>query len=116
MNRNALFVVFSLVLVALITACQPAAPDTNRDVARTANANAAPTKEPVHRAAVETEVLRLEREWAETIKTHNVDVVRRTLAEDVVMTYPDGTTGDKASELRDTERAALTADSWEVVD
>ena len=115
MNRHALPVVLSLVLVAFVSACQPTvAPDTNRDAARTAAAS--PTKEPVDRAAVEAEVTRLEREWIETIKTHNGDVVKRILADDVVMTYPDGATGTKADEIRDNDRTAFTADSWDVVE
>ena len=114
MNRHALLVVFSLVLVALITACQPAAPDTNRDAARTLTAaSPSPT---VDRAAIETEVLRMEREWTETIKSHNPDVLKRTLADDLVMTYPDGTVGTKASEIEDSEKAVLNAESWDLVD
>jgi len=115
MNRHALPGALSLVLVVFVTACQPTvAPDTNRDAATTATAS--PTKEPVDRASIEAEVTRLEHEWVETIKTHNGDVVKRILADDVVMTYPDGATGTKADEIRDNERMAFTADSWDVVD
>src|SRR5262245_3195969 len=99
MNKSALPIMFSLVLAGLITACQPAAPDTNLEATR---ATASPTKEPVDRAAIETEVLRVEREWAQTIKSYDVEVVKRSLADEVVMTYPDGTTGTKADEVRGT--------------
>ena len=115
MNRHALPVVLSLVLVGLITACQPAvAPDTNRDATKTATA--APTKEPVDRAAIEAEITRLEREWADTLKTHNADVVKRVLADDAMMTYPDGTTGTKADEVRYAETSVFNADSFEIVE
>jgi hypothetical protein len=115
MNRHALPAVFSLVIaLAFLTSCQPAAPDTNREAAKPVNANVA--KETVDRAAIEVDLLRLEREWIETIKTHNAEVVKRILADDVVMTYPDGTTGTKAEEVSYAEQASFNADSWDLVD
>ena len=113
MNRHALPLVLSLVLVGFITACEPAA-DTNRNAAQPVQAS--PTKEPVDRAAIEAELTRLEREWADTIKTHSADVVKRVLADDAVMTYPDGTTGTKADEVRYAETSAFNAESYEVLE
>jgi ketosteroid isomerase-like protein len=97
----------------LISACQPAT-DTNRNAAQPAQTS--PTKEPVDRAAIEAEVTRLEREWADTIKTHSADVVKRVLADDAVMTYPDGSTGTKADEIRYAETSAFNADSFDIIE
>jgi ketosteroid isomerase-like protein len=113
MTRHALPAVLLLALVGLISACQPA-PETNRNAAQPAEAS--PTKEPVDLAAIEAEVTRLEREWANTMKTHSADVVKRVLADDAVMTYPDGTTGTKADEIRYAETAVFNADSFEITE
>jgi hypothetical protein len=38
------------------------------------------------------------------------------LADDIVITYPDGQIGTKADEVRTVETGAVTADAWEVLD
>ena len=42
--------------------------------------------------------------------------MRKILADDLVITYPDGNIGTKSSELSDIEYGALTADGWLVSD
>ena len=115
MNRNALPIAISLMLlVAGLSSCQPAAPDTNREAAKTANANTA--KETINPAAIEAEVLTREKAWADGAQRHDVDSVRKILADELIITYPDGNTGTKASELSDIESGAVTMDAWEVTD
>jgi ketosteroid isomerase-like protein len=115
MNRNSLGLVISLFGIMMgLSACQPASPDTNRDVTKTANANTA--KEVVNPVAIEAEITKLENDWAAAIQRHDVDAVRKILADDVVMTYPDGTTGNKASELSDMETGVVTVEGWELSD
>ena len=101
----------SLILAAL-AGCQPAAPETNRN----ATATAEPTKELFNPAAIEAEVVRLEKEWARALTTRDVDAYRRIEADDIVLTYPDGITGTKADDIRDIESGALTVESYEVVE
>jgi hypothetical protein len=114
MNRHALPIAISLMLpVAGLSSCQPAAPDTNR-AATTANANIA--KETVNPTAIEAEVLRLEKAWADGGHRHDAESVRKILADDLIITYPDGNTGTKASELSDIESGAITMDAWDVSD
>ncbi len=117
MKRNvlsaALSVVVALVVLSL-SGCQAAAPETNREATTTANANSA--KETVDVVAIEAELVKLEREWAAATKNHDADAVRRVVADDAVITYPDGVTGTKAEEVRSIESGAITADSWEVLD
>ncbi|HSB29182.1 MAG TPA: nuclear transport factor 2 family protein [Pyrinomonadaceae bacterium] len=115
MNRNLAPLAIALItLVFGMSACQPAAPDTNRDATRTANANA--VKEVVNPVAIEAEIIKLEKDWAAAAQRHDVEAIRRILADDLTMTYPDGTTGTKTSELSDVESGAVTADSWELSD
>ena len=60
--------------------------------------------------------MKLEREWATAAQTHNAEAVRRIVADDVLMVYPDGTTATKADEVRTIESGAITADAWEMLD
>src|SRR4030095_5790506 len=96
-----------------LAGCQPAAPDTNRNAAVTTSTPAQPTFNP---AAIEAEVLKLDREWANVIKTYDVEAMRRIEADDVILVYPDGTTGTKADDIRDVEARNITVDSFEVAD
>ena len=114
MKRNALLVACCLVTTIFgFSACQPAAPDTNRAVTNTAaNAN----RETVNPVAIEAEITRIEKEWSAAAQRHDAEAVGKYLADDLVMTYPDGTTGTKSSELRDIASGAMTVDSWEIAD
>ena len=115
MNRSSLWLVLSvLALIMGMSACQPASPDTNRDASKTANANV--TKETLNPVAIEAEITRLENEWATAAQRHDASAVRKFLADDLLMTYPDGSTGSKTSELSTIESGAITADAWELFD
>ena len=111
MSRNALSIAILLSLALTFAACQPAAaPDTNR------NAAAVATPEPINTAAIEAEITKLENLWAAAAQKHDAAAVGKILAEDLVLVYPDGSMGTKASELRDIEGGAMTADAWELAD
>jgi ketosteroid isomerase-like protein len=115
MNRNALSAALAVVVVLVVLAssgCQPS-PDTNRNAAAT---NTSPVRETVDTAAIEAELIKLEREWAAAVKNRDAEAVRRILADDAVITYPDGVTGTKADEVQSIETGAITADSWELLD
>jgi ketosteroid isomerase-like protein len=80
----------------------------------TANANAnAPA---ANTAAVEAELSQMEHDWANTVKTRDVETVKRIEAEDITLVYPDGTTGNRAQDIKDIESGALTADAWDLSD
>jgi ketosteroid isomerase-like protein len=115
MTRTAtMLALYAILLTVMLTlgACQPAAPNTNRSAAPSAS----PSTEPFNPAAIETEVLRLDKEWANVIKTRDLDALRRIEADDIVLTYADGTTGTKADEIRDVESGNVTVDSFEVLE
>ena len=111
MKTSVLALVVTAVAVVL-TGCQPAL-DTNRNAAL---ATASPQKEAFDPAAIEAEVIKLEREWADANKTHNAEAARRIVADDAVIVYPDGNVGTKAIEVQTIESGAITADSFEMVD
>ena len=116
MNRKALSIALALA-VAIIgivsTACAPGA-DTNRGASLTTNKNTG--VEPVDSASVETALKKLEADWSNAYKTKDAAAIRRVLASDITLTYPDGSTGTLADEVQMTETGAFTADSWEVLD
>lgn len=115
MIRNLLCLLLLLIALAIgMSACQPASPDTNRDATKAANANV--SKETVNPVAIEAEITKLENDWATAAQRHDANAVRKFLADDLVMTYPDGTTGNKTSELSVIESGAMTADAWELSD
>lgn len=111
MKRRGSWFVLSLVFsLVLLSGCQKAADDTNRAAAP------CPTPETINTAAIETELLRIENDWPRIVKEKDVEAVKRVEADDGVFVYPDGTIGDKNTDIQDMERGALTADSWEVMD
>lgn len=111
MNRIALALLAGLIVVVL-SGCQPAA-DTNRNLAA---ASSTPAKETFDPAAIEAELIRIEREWINAGKTHNAEAVKGFLADNVVLIYPDGTTATKAEEIRTIESGAITVDSYDVLE
>lgn len=111
MKRSAIALLIPVVFVVL-NGCQPAL-DTNRN---NAVATASPAKETFDAAAIEAELIKLEREWADSPKTKNGEVVRRILADNATIVYPDGSTATKADEVRTIESGAITADSFEMLD
>ena len=103
---------FVLTVMLAMSGCQPASPDTNRS----AGPAASPTKEPFNPAAIEAEVLKLDKEWANVIMTRDIEAIRRIEADDIQLTYPDGTTGTKVEEIRDIESGSLTAEGFEMLE
>ena len=112
MNRNLLPVAFVAVAIAFaLSGCQPGS-DTNLNPVVT-NRNSI---EPVDTASVDAELLKIERAWAGANQKYDAATVRNILADDVVMIYPDGTTGTKNDELGMLESKAVTMESWDIAD
>lgn len=107
---------FSFALTLLVVAgltilagCAPA-PGNNANIAV-----ATPESTP-DRAAIETELTRIENDWPRIIKERDGATVRRIEADDVVIIYPDGTMGTKEQDAKDIEAGLFTFDSWETLD
>src|SRR6185437_2201484 len=110
MKRSALALLI-VAAVAVMNGCQPAL-DSNRN---SAIATASPV-EKFDRAAIEAEIMKREREWADANKTHSSEAVKRILADNAVIVYPDGSTGTKDDEVKSIESGSITADSYDIVD
>lgn len=113
-NKNVLFAapaMFCLLLV--LSGCQQTvAPPTNR--AET-GATASPS-EKVDAAAIEAELIKLEREWADAVKNGDADTARRVMADDIAVINPDGSTSAKAEEVQAIQARAVTMESWEILE
>lgn len=103
-------IIFSLLF---LSSCQKPAEDTN-SAAPAANTNS--SGETVDRVAVEAELTRIENDWPRVIKERDVEAIKRLEADDAVFVYPDGSVGDRNTDVKDAETGALSADSWEVTD
>jgi len=114
MNRNLLSVVLVAVATALaVSGCHQPAETTTHTPATT---NRAATPEPIDTAAIEAELIKLERAWAGANKTRDAATVRNILADDIVLTYPDGATGTKSDEVGMVESGGITTESWDISD
>lgn len=111
MKRRGSWVVLSLAFsLVLLSGCQKAVEDTNRAAAPS------PTTETIDTAAIEAELLRVENDWPRVVREKDVEAVKRVEADDAIFVFPDGTVGDKSTDVQDMERGALSADSWELMD
>src|SRR3981081_965727 len=109
---------FSVVVLAVATAllafsqfgcASPQTPNTNT----VSMATPVPTPD---KAAIEAELTKIENDWPRIIKEHDAAAVRRIEADDIVIIYPDGSTGNKEQDAKDIEAGTVTADSWEISD
>ena len=91
--RSLAFVGFVLSLALLSAGCQRQ--DAGRGAARSEVASPAPAK--IDTAAIEAELIKLERDWAGAAKTKNGATV-------------------KADEVKTVENGSVTMDSWDLVD
>lgn len=116
MKRNVLstaMVVLGFVLVLGQAGCQRAAAPTNL---ADRGAAAAPTPEKVDVAAIEAEIIKLEREWVGALKNGDADTVRRIMSDDIVITNADGSTPTKADEVQAIQSGAVTMEAMEIFD
>jgi hypothetical protein len=110
MKRTALGIILLMMSsIVLLSGCQQPTQNANTTAA-------SPTPETVDTAAIEAELLRIENDWPRVIKERDVEAVKRLEADEGVFVYPDGTIGDKNTDIKDMETGALSADSWEMLD
>ena len=115
-KRNVLLTALALtglLLVLWLSGCQKAAPPTNL---AGSGASATPSPEKFDAAAIEAELIKLERDWAGAVKNRDADTVRRVLADDAVITYADGVVATKSEEVRNIETGAVTIESWDLLE
>ncbi len=118
MNRNILSIALALTLAAVgfaSSACSPTA-DTNPNSTLVTNRNTNQPSETLNAASIEAELKKIEADWSNAYKTKDAATVRRVVADDAVMTYPDGTLGNKNDEIQFAETGAFSADAWDTHD
>jgi ketosteroid isomerase-like protein len=116
MNRNVLLaalVVLGSVMVLGQAGCQRAAAPTNL---ADSGAAAKPTPEKIDPAAIQAELLKLDRQWVEAVKNGDADTVRRVIADDIVITNADGSTSSKADEVQTIQSGAITLEAYEILE
>lgn len=116
MKRNVLLTalaVLGLMTVLAQAGCQKAAAPTNL---ADRGAAAAPTPEKVDQAALQAELLKVDRQWAEGVKTGNADMVRGVIADDIVITNADGSSSTKADEVQTIQSGAITMEAYEILE
>ena len=100
-------------MVLSLAGCQRAAAPTNLAESRAA---ATPTPEKIDAAAIEAEIIKLEREWADAFKTGDADAARRVMADDITIINPDGSASSKAEEVQAIQDKLVTIESWEILE
>lgn len=115
MNKHILALTFAIAAMGLVLIGCARSADTNLNAAGLTT-NKDTTVEPVNTASIEAELKKLEADWAASANAKDGNAVRRVLADDVVLTYPDGTTGTKNDEIQMVESGAITADAWETLE
>lgn len=116
MKKNVLsaaLVIGGLSLALSLASCQRAAAPTNLADARAA---ASPTPEKIDTAAIEAEIIKLEREWADAFKTGDADAARRVMSDDITIINPDGSASSKAAEVQAIQDKLVTIESWEILE
>jgi ketosteroid isomerase-like protein len=116
MNRIALLIVLALTVAVIGFASIACNPSGDPNSSLTTNRNPTPPAETLNAASIETEVKKLETDWAASANAKDGNAVRRVLADDVAITYPDGSSGTKNEEIQMVESGAITADAWETHD
>jgi ketosteroid isomerase-like protein len=117
MNRNVLLtalVALAFVMVLGQMGCQKAAAPTN--LADGGRAAAGPTPEKIDSAAIEAELLKLDRQWVDSVKNGDAETVRRVIADDIVITNADGSISSKADEVQTIQSGAITLEAYEILE
>ena len=102
-----------LLVIAGLTIFAGCAPAPSNNNANTAVATPEPTPD---KAAIETELTRIENDWPRIIQERDGATVRRIEADDVVIVYPDGSIGNKEQDAKDIEAGLFTFDSWDTLE
>jgi hypothetical protein len=116
MTKNVLsaaLAVLGFVMVLGLNGCQRAAAPTNLADARAA---ATPTPEKIDAAAIEAELIKLEREWADAFRTGNPEAARNVMADDIALINADGSASNKAAEVQAIQDKLVTMESWEIME
>jgi len=102
-NRNLLLLALLVALFAISTGCSNSQTG-NAD----SNPVAAPSPTP-DKAAIEAELIRIEKDWPRILKERDAASVRKIEADDIFLVYPDGSDGNKDQDVKDIESGVLAS-------
>ena len=115
MNKNVLSAALAVCVIALVqflAGCERgAAPAKVADGAATATPSPQERFDP---AAIEAEIIKLERDWADAFKNGDADAARRVMSDDIKIINPDGSTSSKADEVQAIQERLVTIEAWEI--
>lgn len=100
--------------VMVLSGCQKAAGPATSPGDASGAAHATPEK--IDNAAIEAELIKLERDWANAVKNGDADTLRRVMADDILVINPDGRTSTKAEEVDAVQARLITIESWDISD
>ncbi|MFN2577949.1 MAG: nuclear transport factor 2 family protein [Pyrinomonadaceae bacterium] len=82
-----------------------------------ANAVAVASAEPTpDKAAIETELTRIENDWPRIHKERDAAAIRKLEADDIILVYPDGVIGSKDQDIKDIESGSMSEETQEISD
>ena len=111
LNLTQIALVSALVAMGAVS-CTPS-DNTNTTTTTVVTATPVPTPDT---AAIVAEITKLENDWPRIIRERDGAAVRRLEADDIMLVYPDGSTGNKEQDVKDIEAGMITFDSWDISD
>ena len=111
LNLTQIALVSALVAMGAVS-CTPSG-NMNTTTTTTVTATPAPTPDT---NVIVAEITKLENDWPRIIRERDAAGVRRLEADDVILVYPDGSTGNKEQDIKDIEAGMMSFDSWDISD
>lgn len=113
--KNTKLTRIALVATLLAMGTVSCTPSDNTNTTATTAVTATPAPTPDVNAIV-AEITKLENDWPRIIRERDAAAVRRLEADDIMLVYPDGSTGNKEQDVKDIEAGTITFDSWDISD
>src|ERR1041385_9352428 len=108
---------FSVTMLFVLTGALFAFTGCSKQPSPNSNTNAAVVAEPTpDKAAIEAQLKALEYDWPRIVKEGDGAAVRKLEADDVMLVYPDGSSGTKEADIKDIESGALSGDPQEIAE
>src|SRR5688500_16679803 len=110
-NSKLTQIVLILTLVAIGTVSCTPSENTNTTTTTAVTATPAPTPDT---NAIVAEITKLENDWPRIIRERDAAALRRMEADDLIMVYPDGNSGNKEQDVKDIEAGLMSFDAWDI--
>lgn len=111
--KNSKLTQIALILMLVAIGAVSCTPSENTNTTTTTAVTATPAPTPDTNAIV-AEITKLENDWPRIIRERDAAALRRLEADDLMMVYPDGNTGNKEQDVKDIEAGLMTFDAWDI--